>query len=110
MLHENILDPRRRRAVVGEWSPSGPLPQTVRNFGYVPDVFRWLPGDLILTSPLRPNHLNSMITRMQQRGGYDEKDSRWTHAAMYAGDGMKICEARPFAQRCGTIYPYIGDH
>jgi cell wall-associated NlpC family hydrolase len=61
-----------------------------RAFGYVPNLKRLLPGDLILTSD---RSLASWAVRWRQRR--DSADNaHWTHAAVYVGNGL-IVEALP---------------
>lgn len=137
--HQAYLDPRSAHATFGpirwdtdipvgtgvfldgsqvprHWIPDT-LPQRVRQFGFLPDVSNWLPGDLILVSATRLSlaHVFQRITnwvtiRTQQKGGFHLKDARWQHAAVYL-DGYTICEALPFeGVRCSSLMKYVGRH
>lgn len=101
-----VLDPEDL-TTTGHWTPSGPIPSALRQFGRFPDVRKWLPGDLLLFSAVSPNWIAQQIIQGQQRGGYAEDDARWHHAAVYLGDGMSICEAVSRGVRSIPIYPYI---
>jgi cell wall-associated NlpC family hydrolase len=50
-----------------------------------------------------------MIVSAQRRGGYDEKDARWHHAAIYIGRG-KILEAVVSGVRVWPLAEYIGPY
>jgi hypothetical protein len=54
----------------------------------LPDMSDWLPGDIILFAG--DGRLSSIIEQVQRR--WSAPASRWTHAAMYVGDG-RIAEA-----------------
>jgi hypothetical protein len=47
----------------------------------------------VLLRSVRPSWMSRAIVRAQLRGGYAETDARWTHAAIYMGDGYNVCEA-----------------
>jgi hypothetical protein len=57
------------------------------------DTSALAPGDLVLTSELEPDKISSLIVGVQKQGGYHHDDARWTHAAMYVGDGTSVVEA-----------------
>jgi hypothetical protein len=75
------------------WRPTGAIPPDFRNFGKFFDTSSWRPGDLILTRELQPDFVGRWIQKAQVKGGYAPDDSRWSHAAMYVGDGLTVCEA-----------------
>lgn len=105
-----LLDPKHIQST-GPWVPQGPLPEAVRNFGYVPDFSALLPGDLLLFCPLAPDWVSRQIQKAQRRGGYHTDDARWTHAAVYLGDGADgLCEATTRRVRTAEIFKYIPDH
>lgn len=78
------------------WKPEGAIPETLRVFGKFPATKLWHPGDLILTRSTNPGPKAQWIAKTQQKGGYDASDSLWTHAAIYLGDGGRVCEATLF--------------
>lgn len=101
-----VLDPAAP-TTTGQWTPPGPIPQALRQFGRFPDASRWLPGDLLLFSAIQPGRIARSIIRGQESGGYAGEDARWHHAAVYLGDGISLCEAVVTGVRHTPIYPYI---
>jgi hypothetical protein len=77
----------------GNWVPPGAIPASLREFGKYPNTSDWWPGDLLLTRDIEPDRVSRAITSAQVRGGYHQDDSDWTHAALYLGDGLNVCEA-----------------
>jgi hypothetical protein len=71
------------------------LPPEARCTGRMLDTTRLRPGDLILTRPSKPNDdpIGRRISKAQENGGFVQRHARWTHAAVYLGDGEHICEA-----------------
>jgi len=69
------------------------LPAATRSFGKLLDCSVLRPGDLMLTRDLSPEWTGKLISEVQTKGGYAERDSRWSHAAMYVGDGAHVVEA-----------------
>jgi hypothetical protein len=65
----------------------------VRAFRKLVDCGALLPGDLLLSQSLSPDSISQLIEDVQVRGGYHKLDARWTHAAMYLGDGENVVEA-----------------
>jgi len=65
----------------------------VRTFGKIVDTSKLRPGDLMLSQDLEADTISKLITSVQAEGGYAGADARWTHAAMYLGDGENIVEA-----------------
>ena len=104
-----VLDPRDR-TTTGTWTPPGPIPPALREFGRFPNVQAWLPGDLILFSALTPGWTSQAIIHGQQRGGYALEDARWHHAAVYLGDGVHVCEASLGGVRRVPVYQYVQTH
>jgi hypothetical protein len=74
------------------WQFRRGIPTKFRKFGLYPNVDEWFPGDLILTRELQPDGISKQIRVVQDKAGYDAH-SVWTHAAIYLGDGWRICEA-----------------
>lgn len=87
-----VLSPRHT-ATVGTWQPPTSLPEGVRKFGRFPDVNALLPGDLILTRALKCDYVSKRIHGAQKQGGQHWRDARWTHAAVYMGDKIRVIEA-----------------
>jgi hypothetical protein len=104
-----VLDPKDT-TTAGQWTPPGPIPPPLRQFGRFPDVSKWLPGDLVLFSTVHPGWISRSIIRGQERGGYALEDARWHHAAVYLGDGISICEATRTRVKNRLIYPYLGGY
>ncbi|BAC90210.1 hypothetical protein [Gloeobacter violaceus] len=100
-----FLDPRDR-TTAGVYHFGGPIPLRVRRFGLYANIGNWLPGDLVLVSPLQPDFTQSLIIAGHTDGGYQQKDARWHHAAIYVGDG-DICEAMPVGVRHTSMDIYI---
>ena len=108
-MPQKLLDPRDPNPTTGTWSPKGPLPSRVREFGRFPDLDSWRPGDVLLVSALWPDWISRSIQGGQKKGGYDSEDARWHHAAVYIGDAS-ICEAAWSGVRVDSLYSYIGTH
>jgi hypothetical protein len=99
----------------GKWTPRGAIPQHLRTFGKFPKTDSWWPGDLILTRETTPDRVSVAITTAQKKGGYAPLDARWTHAAVYLGDGQNICEATFSSFFSGSVvfnplWNYCGSH
>lgn len=77
----------------GAISVSRALPPATRSFGKLIDTSALKPGDLMLSRDLNPEWTGRAIVSVQVKGGYAEPDARWTHAAMYVGDGAHVVEA-----------------
>jgi hypothetical protein len=69
------------------------LPAATRSFGKLLDTRTLRPGDLLLAREMSPDRISTMIGEVQAAGGYEPLDARWTHAAMYVGDGVHVVEA-----------------
>jgi hypothetical protein len=69
------------------------LPTATRTFGKLVDTSILAPGDLMLSRELQPDKISKLIAKVQEDGGYRVNDARWTHAAMYVGDGASLVEA-----------------
>ena len=85
------------------------LPDCVREFGYLPDVRMWRPGDLLLLSAVKPNFMQQRIINTQRRTGYAEEHARWHHAAIYLGERY-ICEAVPSGVRYRPIEEFVPNY
>lgn len=104
-----ILDPADVTVAGEPWQPRSPVPPDVRRFGYVPNFDEWRPGDIILVEAVRPTWTQRAISRTHERMGFSSADGRWTHAALYVGEG-NICEAVISGVRHHPIYAYVGAH
>lgn len=102
------LDPARLNAT-GTFSPVGPRPPALRQFGYYPNTDDWLPGDIILFSAVAPAFSGRMIRTFQERCGYAPEDARWQHAAIYVGQ-ERICEAVTPRVRFQPLHDRVGTH
>lgn len=107
-MSQSFLDPGDNQTN-GSWRPSGPIPAEVRRFGRFPNIDDWLPGDLLLVAAVKPDWIQQEIVKAQERRGYDSVDARWTHAAVYMGDGY-LCEAGTSRVRYAPVATYVGDH
>lgn len=78
---------------VAPWRPPGAIPLDLRKFGKFFHTTAWRAGDLILSREIAPDWIGKWIEKSQTTGGYAPADARWTHVAMYVGDGLTVCEA-----------------
>jgi len=108
-MPQSVLDPRQTVASGTAWSPQEPIPVRVRSFGLFPNVDDWLPGDLLLVSPIHPDWIDRQICQAQERSGYAPEDALWLHAAAYMGDGY-LCEAGTSGVRYVPVSNYVGEH
>lgn len=74
------------------------LPKSTRNFGKLLNTSALRAGDLLLSRDReqeegKKNWTSNEIVRVQDAGGYSIADARWTHAALYLGDGAHVAEA-----------------
>lgn len=96
------------------WKPRTAIPNSVRRWGYYPDLRKWQAGDLLLTRAEKPDWVSKQIAEIQSIG-YGAAAGQWTHAAVYLGDGLMLCEAQidpPRAYRViiSKVFEYIGTH
>jgi hypothetical protein len=91
------------------WVPTEPIPVRLRDFGFFPNTDDWLPADLLLVAPVRPDWIHRQITIAQLHGGYAKQDAQWQHAAVYMGDGY-VCEAGTSGVRYAPVFDYVGEH
>ena len=75
------------------WRPKTAIRDALRSFGRVPDFDMWHPGDLILAKSQTPDLISRAI-RMVQESAYGTQRAQWTHAAIYLGDELMLCEAQ----------------
>ena len=78
---------------IGERSIGWALPVATRKFGKLLNTDDLWPGDLVLTREVKPGRVSRTISEVQVEGGYSTEHSKWTHAAMYLGDGENVVEA-----------------
>lgn len=103
-----VLDPQRPVLSSGIQEITGQIPYlttALYNFGYIPDISRILPGDLILVSRINPGISGRLITASQAL--LFASGCEWTHAAIYIGD-YTIIEANPFKGiHKNVIFSYV---
>lgn len=108
------LHPDNAADAKGGFQPDFLLEPRVRKFGSFPDTSVLLPGDLLLTEDLDPDWIAKSITQSQLEAGFPSEHSRWTHAAMYLGDGERVVESTFGSGQAGVqISPlgnYVGGH
>jgi uncharacterized protein YycO len=107
-LNQHVLDPVNK-STAGKCPRPSRIPKAVENFGRIPDVNVWNPGDLILVSAVTPNFVQRAIQKFQRDEGYHEDDARWHHAAIYIGDSL-ICEATRAGVKGAEIFGYVGNY
>lgn len=93
----------------GTAAVAGPLSPNELKLKKVVDLSTLLAGDLILTSALSPNYIQQRIRGVQTKGGYQEPDAKWEHAAMYIGRGV-LCEATRKGVQRNMLSHYVGSH
>lgn len=64
---------------------------------------------MILVSAIKPSGIQRAITKVQLRGGYEQEDAQWQHAAVYIGRDS-LCEANRHGVKVEPIWQYIGGH
>jgi hypothetical protein len=102
-LPQIVIDPSKAVAGNGTLSKKT-LPDAARKFKLVPDVKELRPGDLILMRYKNPGCASRLIAYAQNRAGFGQDDSRWTHAAIHLYDDFLV-EAVPFhGIRTRTLY------
>lgn len=106
-----ILDPTQAPTTpsLKNWNPTTPIPKAARDFGHCIDFDPLKPGDLILFSSTAPNFIGKGIRKVQEKGGYNERDAMWEHAAVYIMSDI-ICEATRAGVRVSSLYEYMGSH
>src|ERR1700693_4303524 len=75
------------------WRARTALPQELLDSGLVPDFDVLHPGDLILVKASQPDFISKQIEKLQALG-YGSEHAAWTHAAIYLGDELMLCEAQ----------------
>jgi hypothetical protein len=77
-------------------------------FGYLPNIKKIKPGDVLLTSSVEPNAAGGLVSYFQRKQTIHT--AKWTHAAVYVGD-WAVIEAVPLhGIRLGSILDYVPDH
>lgn len=111
-MPQTFLDPDKidGSETLPKWIPDGPLPPELRSFGYYPDISLMHPGDLILFSPVKLTGISKKIADVQESGGYAPDDARWTHAAVYAGAKVGMCEATRRGVHVSLLHGYVGKY
>lgn len=102
-----VLDPAD--PVQGSIRRPGFLPANVDRLGKIPDPAQLSPGDLILFEKLKPTLFGRWIAKAQLAGGGASGDARWTHAAIYVGEG-NVVEANLTGVEFGPMWKYLGDY
>jgi len=110
-MSQIFLDPSKaaNQPNLNSWIPKGPIPLSLRKFGYCPNFDDWFPGDLVLVSAIKPDFIAKAIRSVQKKGGYANDDARWEHAAVHIGTGA-LCEANRKGVCLGHIFDYADSH
>jgi hypothetical protein len=110
-MEQTYLDPRDTSIIsdAPTQTVSTQLPPQVREFGFIPDTSPWLPGDLVLVSPVVWTWTTQPIFLAQKKGGFSDEHARWHHAAVYVGHNF-LCEADTSGVNYVPIYRYVGKH
>lgn len=72
-MPQRLLDPTDTSFATQPTSVPTTLPKDVREFGFIPDFKLWLPGDLLLFSPVKPNRAQRAIVDARLRLGYAQE-------------------------------------
>jgi hypothetical protein len=81
------------QAAAGSIRVDRQIPLVARNWQRIIDTSKLLPGDLVLTRSVDPDRISQNIIAAQLAGGLPDRHTKWTHAAVFLGDGEHICEA-----------------
>lgn len=96
-------------------TPRTAIPEHVRANGKWLDFEKWHPGDVILVKSKNPDPISRVIEAVQTTG-YGADHAKWTHVAIYLGDGLMLCEAqidppqRIFSVMVSHIWDYFTEH
>ena len=104
-----LLDPGNIGQPGAAQSAPTRLPDSVRDFGYLPDFSLWRPGDVLLFSAVRPGFMQRRIIATQRRENYAPVHARWHHAGVYLGDRY-VCEAVPGGVRYRPVEEFVSDY
>jgi hypothetical protein len=69
------------------------IPSETRSFGKLVNCAGLRPGDILMSWDLSDDNTSKMIVNVQEAGGYGRNHSRWSHVAIYLGDGENVVEA-----------------
>ena len=86
---QRILDPSDATSAVNAVSFSI-LPHSARRFGFLPDISKLLPGDVVLSRATQSPQTLNPIAVSQTAAGFSPEHAQWTHAAVVLLEDMLV--------------------
>ena len=112
MANQAILDPRNIRIIGKPLSAPLPVPKALAELKAIPDASKLGAGDLILIASIDEDRSKAAaaIRKAQSIAGYNDRDARWYHAAVYLGFDFRICEATRKGVKTASLLDYAATH
>gem|GEM_PF-1993597 len=105
-MAQRIIDPGNATAAVDQISISV-LPTKTREFGFVPDLAKCMPGDLVLFRDAAPSRASQLIARAQSGAEFASEHSAWIHAEIFLYEDFVVEAVPRHGVRTRTLYSDI---